>query len=265
LRRHISSKLKHEKRNNLSGEPSKHLEHGKPVFATTHWTQVLQARGDSPESKAALSDLCAAYYEPVFSFIRRNTREEDSARDLTQEFFSRLLSRHGIDSVDPERGRFRSFLLGAVKHFLGDMRDRANRLKRGSGQALESLDCGTETSPVMQLADQNMLGPDREFDRKWALTILDRALEALAEEHKAAGKLNQFETLKPWLTGDTENLSQADAARDIQLNEGAVKVAIHRLRRRFRELVKKEIGQTLKDPSQIQDELDCLFAALSER
>jgi len=232
------------------------------AFATTHWTRVLEARGDSPEAQAALSDLSAAYYAPVLAFIRRTGRDEEEARDLTQEFFARLLARHGLDTVNPQLGRFRSFLLGAVKHFLADMQERARRLKRGAGQAHESIDPGTDTSPGLQLADENTPGPDREFDRRWALTVLDRALAALAEEHRTAGKSEHFNVLKPWLTGDLENFSQADAARQLGLNEGAVKVAIHRLRRRFRELVKTEIGRTLNDPSQVADELACLVAAL---
>ena len=232
------------------------------AFVTTRWTRVLEARGDSPEAKAALGDLCAAYYAPVLAFIRRKATDEDAARDLTQEFFSRLLGRQGIGNVDPQRGRFRSFLLGAVKHFLSDMHDHACRLKRGAGQSFETIDPGTDTSPGLQLPDANMPSPDREFDRKWALTVLDRALAALAEEHKSAGKSAQFEALKPWLTGDAESFSQADAARQLGINEGAVKVAIHRLRRRFRELVKTEIGQTLNDPSHVTDELACLMAAL---
>jgi RNA polymerase sigma factor (sigma-70 family) len=233
------------------------------AFATTQWTRVLEARGESSNAKAALSDLCAAYYSPVYAFIRATSRKDDSARDLTQEFFARLLARQSIDTVDPRRGRFRSFLLGAVKHFLADMRDHANRIKRGSGQPLESIDVASDTSPGLELPDTHASGPDREFDRKWALTVLDRALAALAEEHKSAGKTDQFEALKPWLTGDTENLSQAEAARRLDLNEGAVKVAIHRLRRRFRDLVKAEVGQTLKDPALIANELACLMAALS--
>jgi len=233
------------------------------AFVTTQWTRVLEARGHSPEAQAALSDLCAAYYAPVFAFIRHNTPDQDAARDLTQEFFARLLSRQSLGAADPERGRFRSYLLGAVKHFLADMRAREHRLKRGGGQPVECLDPGTDTSPGMQLPDANAPGPDREFDRKWALTVLDRALAALAAEHRAAGKEKQFDALKPWLTGDTEILSQADAARQIGLNESAVKVAIHRLRRRFREAIKAEIGQTLSDHSQVKDELDQLLAALS--
>jgi RNA polymerase sigma-70 factor (ECF subfamily) len=223
---------------------------------------VLEARGDSPDAKAALSDLSAAYYAPVFAFIRRNAPDEDSARDLTQEFFARLLARDGIGTVDPQRGRFRSFLLGAVKHFLSDMRDHAHRLKRGSGQPIEHLDPGTDTSPGLQLPDPGARSPDREFDRKWALTLLDRALADLAEAHKAAGKAGEFEALKPWLTGDTEIISQADAARQLGMNEGAVKVAIHRLRRRFREVIKSEIGRTVNDPAQVDEELRYLLEAL---
>jgi RNA polymerase sigma factor (sigma-70 family) len=233
------------------------------VFATTQWTQVLEARGDSREAKAALGDLCAAYYAPVLAFIRCSTRDEDAARDLTQEFFARLLARGGIDTVDPQRGRFRSFLLGAVKHFLADMRDYAQRIKRGGGQAHESIDPGTDTSPGLQVADASAPGPDREFDRKWALTLLDRALVALAEEHKAAGKADQFEALKPWLTGDTETISQADAARQLDMNEDAVKVAIHRLRRRFREIIKAEISQTVSEQAHVDGELRHLSEALS--
>jgi RNA polymerase sigma factor (sigma-70 family) len=231
-------------------------------FVTTQWTRVLEARGDSPEAKAALSDLCAAYYAPVFAFIRRDALNEDAARDRTQEFFARLLARQGISTVDPQRGRFRSFLLGAVKHSLAEMRDHEQRLKRGGCKAMESIEPGTDTSPGLQLPDPNALSPDREFDRKWALTLLDRALATLAQEHKAAGKADQFEVLKPWLTGDTENISQAEAAAQLGMNEGAVKVAIHRLRRRFREVIKNEIGQTVSDLAQVDSELHYLLEAL---
>ena len=224
-------------------------------FVTTQWTRVLAARGGAPEAQAALSDLCAAYYAPVFAFIRHHAPDEDSARDLTQEFFARMLARHWLDTVDPLRGRFRSFLLGAVKHFLADMRDRGRRLKRGSGQTPEPLEPGTDTSPGLQVPDAKALSPDHEFDRKWALTLLGHALATLAREHQTAGKADQYETLKPWLTGDTGDSSQADAARQLGLNEGAVKVAIHRLRRRFREAIKSEIARTLNDPAQVDEEL----------
>jgi RNA polymerase sigma factor (sigma-70 family) len=248
--------------NKLTSERSTVNSTAPAAFVTTQWTRVLQACGDSTEAKAALSDLCAAYYAPVFAFIRRNAPDEDAAKDLTQEFFTRLLERQGIDSVDPQRGRFRSFLLGAVKHFLADRRDHDRRLKRGAGEPLESLEQGTDTSPGLQFPDPNAAGPDREFDRKWALTLLDRALTALAKEHEASGKTDQFEALKPWLTGDTENNSQAETATRLGMNEGAVKVAIHRLRRRFREVIKNEIGQTVSEPAQVEVELHYLLEAL---
>jgi RNA polymerase sigma factor (sigma-70 family) len=245
----------------VESSPTKHNPSG--VFATTHWTRVLEARGNSPEARAALNELCAAYYPPVFTFIRCTTGNEDAARDLTQEFFARLLARQSLDTVDPQRGRFRSYLLGAVKHFLADMHDHAHRQKRGAGQQPLPIKPETDTSPGLQLPDKTSLTPEQEFDRKWALTLLDHALTALATEHETPEKRNQFEILKPWLTGDTENLSQADAAHQLNLSEGAVKVAIHRLRRRFRELIKIEISQTLNDPTQVEHELASLLTALS--
>jgi RNA polymerase sigma factor (sigma-70 family) len=241
-------------------EPPRHS--GSATFLTTHWTRVLEARGNTVEAKAALSELCAAYYAPVFAFIRHNAPDEETARDLTQEFFARLLAGHGVDKVERERGRFRSYLLGAVKHFLADIRDRDHRLKRGAGQPVEVIGFATDTSTGLEVSDPKAPSPEHEFDRKWALTVLDRALTALAQEHKTSAKSELFEALRPWLTGDTENLSQADAALRLGMNENAVKVAIHRLRKRFRELVKAEIGHTLNNPAQVADELSCLTAAL---
>jgi DNA-directed RNA polymerase specialized sigma24 family protein len=235
------------------------------AFVTTQWTRVLEARGDSPEAQAALGSLCAAYYAPVLTFLRRSGRDEEAALDLAQEFFAQLLARHGLDTVERGRGRFRSFLLGAVKHFLADQHDRACAAKRGSGQVSIPLDAGSagDTTVALQIPDPAAVVPDAYFDRQWALTILDRALGALAAEHAAAGKTAQFETLKPWLTGDTEQLSQADAARRLDVNEGAVKVAIHRLRKRFRELVKAEIAQTVGGGEDVQAELNYLLEVLS--
>jgi len=224
----------------------------------------LAARGDSPEAQAALGELCTAYYAPVLAFLRRSGRDDDTARDLAQEFFTRLLARRGLDSVVPGRGRFRSFLLGAVKHFLADQYDRAQAAKRGNGHASVSLDAPTnDTTSTLQIPDPAASVSDAVFDRQWALTILDRALAVLADEHQAADKSDHFETLKPWLTGDTEELSQAEAARRLDMNEGALKVAIHRLRKRFRELVKAEITQTVGADGDVQSELNYLLEVLS--
>jgi RNA polymerase sigma factor (sigma-70 family) len=241
------------------------IDHHSPpahTFVTTQWTRVLEARGDSSDAKAALSDLCAAYYAPVLAFVRRNSPDENAARDLTQEFFARLLAGRGLNA-DPQRGRFRSYLLAAVKNFLADMWDHANAAKRGGGEITISIESQNDASPGLEIPDRRASDPEREFDRKWALTILDRALATLSAEHAEPQDRKQFEALKPWLTGDNENLSQADAGRQLGCSESTVKVAIHRLRKRFRELVKSEIRQTMNDPAQVADELACLVAALS--
>jgi len=234
-----------------------------PAFAPTRWTLILRARGESVEARAALGELCEAYYQPVLRFLRREGRDEDTARELTQEFFARLLQRGEIGGVDPQLGRFRSYLLGAVKHFLADQRDRAQREKRGGGAAPESLDAGTDTSPGFDVADPAARPPDAWFDREWALNVMARALSALVEEFRRAERLDQFATLKPWLAGETPSLSQVEAAAHLSMSEGAVKVSIHRMRKRFRELVKQEISQTLPSPSDVDDELRHLIAALT--
>jgi RNA polymerase sigma factor (sigma-70 family) len=236
------------------------------AFVTTQWTRVLQSRGDSEQSRAALAQLCEAYYTPVFAFILRETRNDDVARDLTQEFFSRLLKKDAFAKVNPARGRFRSYLLAAVKHFLSDMRDRDAAAKRNPGQPLESLQRDTTytTSAEFQIADPHAALPDIEFDRKWAIALLDRALTQLAEEHKLENKSDLFEALKPWLTGDAETLSQAQAARALNMNESTLKVSIHRLRRRFRDLVKTQIAATLPEPdlALVADEMSYLVSIL---
>ena len=235
-------------------------------FAPTRWTLVLRARGESPEAQKALSELCEAYYQPVFRFLRRGCREDDTARELTQEFFARLLGGHVLDSVDPGRGRFRSFLLGVVKHFLSDLRDHDRAAKRGGGQAPIPISSGAAggTATEVQIPDPTGPPPDSAFDLDWAATLVDRAVQALASESASSGKHEQFRALKPWLLGEVPSLSQTDVARHLGMSEGAVKVAIHRLRKRFRELVKTEIGQTVGDPAQVQDELRYLIEVLSQ-
>ena len=234
------------------------------AFVTTRWTQVLSARGDSPEAHAALSDLCAAYYAPVLAFIRRSGRDEDAARDLAQGFFARLLARHGLDTVEPGRARFRSYLLGAVKNFLASDHDHAHAAKRGGGNAAVPIEGGTAAGTELQIPDPAGPVPDTYFDRQWALTLIERTLNALTTEMQGAGKADQFEALKPWLLGELPSLSQADVARRLGLTEGAIKVAVHRLRKRFRDLVRTEIAQTMDDPAQVQDELRYLLEVLSQ-
>ncbi len=248
----------------LTARPTTQASSKSPgIFVTTQWTQVLATRGDSPEARQALSDLCAAYYTPVFVMIRRAAPSEEAACDLTQEFFARLLARAGLGHVDPERGRFRFFLLGAVKHFLADIHDEQSRQKRGGGRVPISLAAGTDSSPAMELADTSRPSPELEFDREWAVTLLARALDRLGGEQAAAGKGEQFPALKPWLTGDKQEISLAVLATKVGMSEGALRVALHRLRKRFRELVKEEIAGTVGDSTHVREELGYLLEVLS--
>jgi DNA-directed RNA polymerase specialized sigma24 family protein len=235
-------------------------------FIETRWTLVLRARGESPAAQTALGELCEAYYAPVLTFIRQSGCQQEAARDLTQGFFAMLLAGGGLDTVQQGRGRFRSFLLGAVKNFLANQYDRTQAAKRGGGQVVVSIEAGagTGTTTELQIPDPAGPAPDTVFDREWALTLVERGLNLLAGEFAAAGKAEQFDTLKPWLLGEVESLSQADTARRLGLTEGAAKVAIHRLRKRFRELVKAEIAQTVDDTAQVQDELRYLLEVLSQ-
>jgi RNA polymerase sigma-70 factor (ECF subfamily) len=231
-------------------------------FVTTQWTRVLAARGDSEDARAALSELCGTYYAPVVTFLQCSGNDADRARELAHEFFAQLLERGGFDQVERGRTRFRSYLLAAVKYFAADKHARESALKRGGRSEHLPIEPGTDTSPGLDPSDSSCHSPEREFDRQWALTILDRAMQQLAADHSTAERKAHFEVLKPWLTGDAEGLSQADAAARLSMNEGAVKVAIHRLRRRFRDFVKTEIGRTVCDPEQVKEEMRNLVVAL---
>ncbi len=238
--------------------------HASPAFLTTRWTQVREARGDTPAARAALGELCAAYWIPVYRFLLREGRGEDDARELTQEFFARLL-KGGVGGADPGRGKFRSYLLGAVRHFLGDVSDRASRQKRGGGVVAESL---SEPDPDgsgagLQVEDPNGAVGDAHFDRQWALAILDRSLTELELEMESAGKRSNFEVLQPWLVGESNPLEQVAAACRLGMGEGALKVAIHRLRKRFRVLVRDEIARTVSDPGDVDVELQYFVEVLA--
>lgn len=231
-------------------------------FPDTRWSHVARSRGREPQAQTALSDLCGDYYEPVFVFLRSEGRSEDDARELAQEFFARVLSGNGVDGAEPERGRFRTFLLGAVKHFLASRREHEMRQKRGGGVMPEPLDPGTASAPGLDPADANALPPDVAFDRQWALTILDRTLAALAQEFEAGGKEAQFAALTPFLTGSAEYGSIESAAPGLAMSPAALRVAIHRLRHRYRELLRAELAQTLAPDGSVDDELAALKAAL---
>jgi RNA polymerase sigma-70 factor (ECF subfamily) len=234
------------------------------TFHSTRWTLVLRSRGDAPEARTALGELCEVYWAPVFRFLRSEGRTDDDSRELAQEFFARLLTRGGFDGADPAKGRFRSYLLGALKHFLAERRRNEGREKRGGGAVLESLDAAThDTAPGLQIADTSAAMSDKHFDREWAFAVMDRSLKAVQADFEKAGKSAHFEALKPWLVGDTDQLSQADAATQLGVTTGAVKVMIHRLRKIFRAAVESEIAQTVPVIEDIDEELRYLIEVLS--
>lgn len=231
-------------------------------FHTTRWTRVLAAKGDSVPAKAALSELCEAYYAPVHTFIRSSEGAE-CARDLTHAFFVRLLERDTLGGLEQGRGSFRSYLLGAVKHFLHDERDRATAKKRGGrANALRVEDFPTGSGAESFGFPHTKPAEDEVFDRQWAIAVLQRALDVLSADQVDP---ERFESLKPWLTGNLPELRLAEVAAKLHLTEGTVKVAIHRLRRRLTELVKHEISETLgtDDETELAAELDYLIRALS--
>lgn len=233
-----------------------------PAFVTTRWTRVAAAKQGDTDAKTALAELCEIYYQPVVTFLRCSGNNEDRARELAHDFFARLLERQNLGNVEQGRGRFRSYLLGAVKNFVADEYDKSKAAKRGGGREHVEIRPATDTSPGVDPPDKSARSPEAEFDRQWALTVLDQALQDLATEHAAKGKREQFDILKPWLTGETGALSQKETADKLGLNEGAVKVAIHRLRKRFRALVKESVAQTLPDSGDVGDELSYLISVM---
>ncbi|MBI5821896.1 MAG: sigma-70 family RNA polymerase sigma factor [Verrucomicrobia bacterium] len=230
-------------------------------FCTTRWTAVRRAKADSDEGRQALADLCEAYYEPVAAFLKWELRNSDAARDLAHEFFAAMLRGEAIANAERERGRFRSFLLGAVKHFLSNRRAAARRLKRGREAECVSLD-DEDAAEARAVADASVLSPDKAFDRQWALTVLARAMEALRLEHVAEGREEFFESVKPWLTGDAAHGEQTMLVNQTGLNATALRVAVHRTKKRFRQLVKAEVAQTLDNSNEVDAEVRELFAAL---
>jgi RNA polymerase sigma-70 factor (ECF subfamily) len=232
-------------------------------FARTHWSVVMAAKSeDSSDARAALERLCRNYWLPIYAFVRRQGHPAHDAQDLTQEFFARLLSANFLTGVDPAKGRFRSFLLAALKHFLANEWDRARAQKRGGGAMLLPIDAtSAESSCGLDLADP--AGADKIFERRWALTLLDQVLRRLRGEYVLRGKEKLFEQLKPVLTESSRTIGYAEISNRLGVSEGAVKVAVHRLRQRYRELLRAEIAQTVGTESEIDDEIRSLFAALT--
>jgi RNA polymerase sigma-70 factor (ECF subfamily) len=231
------------------------------VFATTHWTVVLAAgKRGSPDSQRALEELCRTYWFPLYAYVRRRGRSREDAEDLTQTFFARLLEKNFLKDVAGEKGKFRAFLLAALKHFLANEWDKSQRQKRGGGAAHLSLDWRTADTKF-QVAAVNEPSPDKVFDREWALALLAKVIERLQLECAADGKAKLFDALKVFLTAGRGESAQSDVAKALGMEEGAVRVTIHRLRKRYRALLREEIAQTLSDPAQVDAEMQALFGA----
>ncbi len=237
---------------------------GASRFHTTRWSVVLAAARATTGSSAALEELCTIYWRPIYRFIRRRGHTAEHARDLTQGFFAMFLERRDVEAVEPSRGRFRSYLLAAVKNFLANERTRALALKRGAGSVPLSLSFPLSSEddwgPAIEPADERT--PEDDFDRQWALAILRRALERLRDEQTVKGRSEIFERLKPALAGERVEGGYAAVAGEMELTTVAVKVAVHRLKKRYGELLLEEVARTVDLPREIEDEMRVLLRAV---
>ena len=250
---------------NPSSDQQLHNAQGTGVqFATTHWSVVLSAgQGASTEANQALETLCRAYWYPLYAYVRRKGYDAHVAQDLTQEFFARLLSRKYLSVADRQKGKFRSFLLGSLEHFLAREWTKAHAQKRGGGKTVLSLD-ETDAENRYLLEPAHELTAEKIFDRRWATTLLEQAMSRLREECVANHKADLFGTVESFLSGEKGEACYADVAAALKMSEGAIKVAVHRLRQRYSELVRAEIAQTVATPEEADEELRYLFTVLRD-
>lgn len=234
---------------------------GAIAFTTTHWSVVLEAQGESPEAQEALEKLCRVYWRPIYGFVRREGARPEEAKDLTQGFFALILRRKDFQSVRQEKGRLRSFLLASLKHFMANERRDATAIKRGGGQTLIPLD-GIASDDSDEFYRSDTLSADLLYDRRWAFTVLDRVFARLREESQRSANAPLLERLNTLLSDEPERPSQAEIGREFGMTENAVKQAFHRLRQRYRQLLREEVAQTVATPAEIEDELRHLIAAL---
>lgn len=235
-----------------------------PSMATTRWSQVLAARDASPtEARAALEALCQTYWPPLYAYIRYQGSGAEEARDLTQAYFTELLDKELLAEVDPSKGRFRSFLLTSLRHFLSHERDRERALKRGGGAQTISL--GLEEAESHMALPSPGMTPEEVFEHRWALAVLDRAVDRLSRDSAAAGKTAQFTHLRQYLTSGEPQVPYAEVAGVLGMSEGAVKTEVHRMRRRFGKCLRAEIAETVSDASEIDDEVRHLLAVVRSR
>ncbi len=232
-------------------------------FTTTHWSVVLAARrSSSPDYRDALNALCEAYWYPIYAYLRRRGYSIDDAEDHTQGFFAALIEKQGLRHADPEQGRFRSYLLGALKHYLSDAEDYDRAQKRGGGCTIVSLDTAHGENQLM-LESSSGQAPDQLFDKSWALTLLHRAMRRLKDESVGSCKPEVFKRLVSYLAPAGDDVPYSETAVQLDMSEGAVKAAVYRLRKRYRALLKDEIARTVAKEDQVEEEIQFLFAALS--
>jgi RNA polymerase sigma-70 factor (ECF subfamily) len=231
-------------------------------FLTTQWTRVIAAKGESEDARIALGELCELYYAPVVGFLRQEGRREEDARELAHEFFAWLLSRDALASLERERARFRSYLLGALKNFLSHQREKAAARKRGGQFTHLPIEDATDTRPGLDPADPLVFPPDREFDRQWALHLIHEALTALKAEWTAAGSEEEFQNLRPFLDGNSARGELAGLAARTGHNENTIRSQLHRLRRDFRRHLKARIAPTLSSRQDTSSELQTLIDSL---
>ena len=236
-------------------------QYGGVAFTTTQWSVVLEAQGESPAAHEALGKLCQIYWRPILAFLRRQGVRPDEAEDLTQGFFAQLLERKSFDAVRKEKGRLRSFLLGALKYFVADEQRRAMAIKRGKGQRIISLE-ELRTDEGMEMGPVDAMTAEMIYERRWALTVLERVLSRLKEEYCAADKSTLFDSLKQLLPDEPGSPSQAEVAMRLGMTENAVRQAFHRFRQRYQSLLREEIANTVATPGDIEDELRHLIAVL---
>lgn len=234
-----------------------------PAFVTTHWSVVLKAgRNDTTRARDALASLCQTYWYPLYVFVRRRGYSPPDAQDLTQAFFLGLLEQQSLAHADPRRGRFRSFLLGAMNYFLADEWKKARAQKRGGGRKILSLDLAV-AEQRFDLEPADNATPDKAFDRRWATILLDVVLGRLENEYRREDKVELFDAIKQTLTGTRESQPYAALAVRLDMNEGAVRVAVHRLRQRYRELLQAEIASTVGSPEEVKEEMRHLFKVVA--
>jgi RNA polymerase sigma-70 factor (ECF subfamily) len=236
-------------------------QNGAVAFVTTHWSVVLEAQGESPAAQHALEKLCRTYWWPLYGFVRRSGYNQEEAQDLTQGFFALLLERRDLDVVRREKGHLRSYLLVSLKNFLAKARRSELAIKRGQGRTLVPLD-ELLARERADLEPMDMLTPDRIFERRWALTLLDQVLTRLESEYRSAGSAKLFDCLKEFLSDEPGRRSQAEVAAELGMTENAVKQAFHRLRQRYRQLLRDEIAQTVAVPGDVEEELRHFISVL---